>query len=100
VQRFCQLISFCFLFVLWPGHNQCPLLPKNVPIKRLRDSTVNVPSGDNRFYLLLPIEGQDNEMAISPPCADELTADETILNNETCEDSTTWQPRYLVMIVR
>jgi U3 small nucleolar RNA-associated protein MPP10 len=25
-------------------------VPKKVPIKRLRDSTVNVPSGDNHFY--------------------------------------------------
>jgi hypothetical protein len=31
-------------------HNQRPLVPKKVPIKRLRDSIVNVPSGDNRFY--------------------------------------------------
>jgi hypothetical protein len=30
--------------------NQRPLVPKKVPIKRLGDSTVNVPSGDNRFY--------------------------------------------------
>jgi hypothetical protein len=28
---------------------------KKVPIKRLRDSTVNVPFGDNLFYLFFPI---------------------------------------------
>jgi hypothetical protein len=32
------------------GHNQRPLVPKKVLLKRLRDSTVNVPSGDNCFY--------------------------------------------------
>jgi hypothetical protein len=41
-----------------------------------------------------PIEGQDNEMAISPSCAVELTAD-----NETGQDSGTWQPRYYLSTI-
>jgi hypothetical protein len=36
------------------------LVPKKVPIQRLRDSTVNVPSGDNGFYLsIYPIACQN-----------------------------------------
>jgi hypothetical protein len=64
-------------------------VPKKVPIKRLRDSTVNVPSGDNCFYYSFSIEMNPSSPSPSPPPPLML---EPICNVEELEDEVEEDP--------